>query len=340
MARVTMKDLARETGLTVATVSRALSGKDQIADATRGRVRDAAERLGYEPDPALSRLAAWRWGAEPAAESGLVLAVLSDDERPRFPDYVENRLKGIRARGRELGYGIEILRLREHGNSPERLADVVRARGIAGVVVERVNRPGSFEGFPWNEIPAVGCGLGEEHLAIPTVTNDVYESVRMAWARCRARGYRRIGLVLALGGKPDPFHRMLAAGRLEQEESGEEEATIPPLRCEARNLPSELPSWLKEWRPDVVIGNQYTAEHLEELGLMIPRKIAFAGFAVRAERGSRWSGAQVRLREVGILALEQCHLAIQRPGSGGVPIDVLHLVKPRWTEGDSLPEVG
>lgn len=58
--QITLKAIAEETGFTVATVSRALSGKDRLAPATRAKVREAAERLGYRPDPMLSRLAAYR----------------------------------------------------------------------------------------------------------------------------------------------------------------------------------------------------------------------------------------------------------------------------------------
>ena len=42
-----LKDLARECGVSVATVSKALNGQHDISDATRARVREAAERLGY-----------------------------------------------------------------------------------------------------------------------------------------------------------------------------------------------------------------------------------------------------------------------------------------------------
>jgi len=46
----TLKDIAKSTGLTEATVSRILSGKAQFAEETRKRVQKAAERLGYRPN--------------------------------------------------------------------------------------------------------------------------------------------------------------------------------------------------------------------------------------------------------------------------------------------------
>jgi len=47
--RATIQDVARESGVSVATVSRALRGMDHVAETTRLRVLDVAQRLGYVP---------------------------------------------------------------------------------------------------------------------------------------------------------------------------------------------------------------------------------------------------------------------------------------------------
>lgn len=47
--RVTLTDVAREAGVGVATVSRALNGRDDVSEATVARVRAAASSLGYRP---------------------------------------------------------------------------------------------------------------------------------------------------------------------------------------------------------------------------------------------------------------------------------------------------
>jgi len=55
-ARPTLKTIALETGLAVATVSRALSNAPDIGEATKARVRAAALKLGYRPNLAGVRL--------------------------------------------------------------------------------------------------------------------------------------------------------------------------------------------------------------------------------------------------------------------------------------------
>jgi LacI family transcriptional regulator len=54
--RPTLKTVAAETGLAVATVSRALKDAPDIGVETKRRVREAAERLGYRPNRAGVRL--------------------------------------------------------------------------------------------------------------------------------------------------------------------------------------------------------------------------------------------------------------------------------------------
>lgn len=60
MARARLIDVAREAGVTIGTASKALSGKDRIPESTRQRVRDAADRLGYVPNPVAQALTTGR----------------------------------------------------------------------------------------------------------------------------------------------------------------------------------------------------------------------------------------------------------------------------------------
>ncbi|HSL56593.1 MAG TPA: LacI family DNA-binding transcriptional regulator [Acidimicrobiales bacterium] len=63
IARVTLADVAAAAGVNPATVSRALTRPDLVAEATRTRVLAEADRLGYVPDRAARSLARGRTGA-------------------------------------------------------------------------------------------------------------------------------------------------------------------------------------------------------------------------------------------------------------------------------------
>jgi DNA-binding LacI/PurR family transcriptional regulator len=59
---VGIKDVARVAGVSITTVSHALSGKGRLPEHTRERIRRIAEELGYSPHPAARSLASGRTG--------------------------------------------------------------------------------------------------------------------------------------------------------------------------------------------------------------------------------------------------------------------------------------
>jgi DNA-binding LacI/PurR family transcriptional regulator len=59
---VGIRDVAREAGVSVTTVSHALSGKGRIPEETRQRVREVADRLRYHPNASARSLAKGRTG--------------------------------------------------------------------------------------------------------------------------------------------------------------------------------------------------------------------------------------------------------------------------------------
>jgi len=60
--RISIKDVAREAGVSVTTVSHALNDKGRLNPETRARVRDVADRLGYRPNPAARSLVSGKTG--------------------------------------------------------------------------------------------------------------------------------------------------------------------------------------------------------------------------------------------------------------------------------------
>jgi len=60
---MTIRDIAREAGVSTATVSRALRGLPNVDPVTRAKVQSVAERLDYVVSPAASRLASGRAGS-------------------------------------------------------------------------------------------------------------------------------------------------------------------------------------------------------------------------------------------------------------------------------------
>ena len=106
----TLYDVAREAGVSTATVSRVVHGQDRVRPSTRRRVLEAIEALGYIPDGAAQSLAQRR-----KEVIGLV-AVESrgpetDIEREGFL-FIEEVLRGVERSLGELGWSVLISFLR------------------------------------------------------------------------------------------------------------------------------------------------------------------------------------------------------------------------------------
>ncbi|HEY3379322.1 MAG TPA: LacI family DNA-binding transcriptional regulator, partial [Armatimonadota bacterium] len=127
MARVTIKDLAKASGLSVCTVNKALYNKPWVSDVTRRRVLELAEQLGYHPN----RL------AQSLARRTLSLAVLY----PQFwGHWFDPLVEGVRQGVNALQDHNIAVQFRQLPGSPschhllDVLADLAR-EGVDGVIL-------------------------------------------------------------------------------------------------------------------------------------------------------------------------------------------------------------
>ncbi|MFV1989357.1 MAG: LacI family DNA-binding transcriptional regulator [Acidimicrobiales bacterium] len=81
---MTIEQVAQRAGVSVATVSRALRGLENVADSTRARVQQAAMDLNYRPDPHAARLASGHTKtiglAAPLVDSRYIAQIVSGAE--------------------------------------------------------------------------------------------------------------------------------------------------------------------------------------------------------------------------------------------------------------------
>ncbi len=111
---VTLYDVARHAGVSIATVSRVLHGQGPVRDSTRARVRAAIEQLGYVPDGAAQSLARSRKDV-----IGLV-CVEHTGLKPNQYDiesmsllFYDEVMRGVEARIRERSWSLMVTFLRE-----------------------------------------------------------------------------------------------------------------------------------------------------------------------------------------------------------------------------------
>lgn len=188
-----MADIARETGLTLGTVSRALNteGKYPIAQETRERVLAAATRLGYRPNLIGRALA--------AGSAALILLVSPD---PFSPYYVEIS-RHLSVQAARNGYTFVT-----GGTLPQGGASGIPANdwlyGVDGIIVcDYLPHQEAYVAEALRlKIPIVGLGVRHP---FPTdfVKIDLYAATLDMLNHLIAAGARRLAMVSAPGTKAD-----------------------------------------------------------------------------------------------------------------------------------------
>lgn len=178
--RATIREVAREAGVSPSTVSRALSTPEMVNQTTRERVLRAARRLGYAPNRAARGLITGRTG-----NLGLIVPDLAN---PFFPSVV----KGVQAKAREADYAVF---LADTDEDPSVEADLVRvlAKQVDGLVL-------CSPRAPEEEIRALLESttlvmVNRRIRNVPSVVFDNADGMRQAVAHLRALGHHGVAWV-------------------------------------------------------------------------------------------------------------------------------------------------
>jgi LacI family transcriptional regulator len=133
---VTLSAVARAAGVSTAAASYALNDHPKISAATRARVRAEAERLGYREHATVrSLMERVRQGKPPGAREVIALVWVETTRSQCEKEPLARAITaGARARVAQEGYSLEAFWLRDRGMSAGRLADILEARGIRGIV--------------------------------------------------------------------------------------------------------------------------------------------------------------------------------------------------------------
>ncbi len=154
------------------------------------RVRAVAERLGYRMNARVAELMAQvRRGRGAGAGDRLALVWVEERTTQGLGRDVAD---GARARAAERGYGLDEFNLAETGGNPRRLADILTARGIPGVVFAPVfGRAKVVLDWPWASFPMAVIGTAEWNASLSRAAHHHYEAMRLALGGLARAGAKR-----------------------------------------------------------------------------------------------------------------------------------------------------
>ncbi|MBY6061809.1 LacI family DNA-binding transcriptional regulator [Microbacterium esteraromaticum] len=175
---VTVYDVAQATGLSIASVSRALNARPGVSAATSARVMRTAADLGYRPNEVARSL---------VAKKTQTLALLVPDiTNPFFPELV----KGVQSVADESD---QLLLLLDAPSEPDRLAQRLAAlhrKQVDGVILVASELPAAtgdvFDGMPGVFLDRAGSG------GAPSVHVDQEHAAYLATRHVIQKGHSRI----------------------------------------------------------------------------------------------------------------------------------------------------
>lgn len=332
----TIRALARQLGLSRTTVSEALRGLPRIHPSTAAKVRAAAEKVGYRPNPMASAVMSQiRRSSGSAFRGGLAAVNIDEADRPQISQpYHDALVTGARERATELGYKLQTFLVGQEGVTVERLDGILRSRGIQGVLILPAWREPDLSRLDWSRYAGVYADYMIERPELHTVACDHYRSLMGALQRLGRMGYRQPGVFLHRHQDERLQHRWEAAF-LAFQRNHRNVGRVPPLVMDEYDR-GEFVRWFKRHKPDVVLGHWTEAiDWMKDCGAKIPQTVGFVSLNVTTEERS-CAGLDFRPRLIGARSAELLIAQLQR-NERGIPTPAsLTMIPALWRDGPTL----
>ena len=334
--RVTLRDLARQLGVSHTTVSRALRDDPQVSKAMRQRIKKTSLAIGYRPDPMLSALAHYRKGRKTAPISA-ELAWINHWPNPKtLRSFKEFDLywKGAFAEADRSGFRLEEFTLKV--GDLERLGRILRARNIRGILLPpRGDAPLDYQQFDWEDFCIVRFGHSIAYPHAHLVSSDQLTDGLIAFENIWQNGYRRIGLATSA-----KMHTRFSAGFYLGQMKWSPEVRLPTLvlnQMRSEEDKSLLKTWLKANRPDAILTDVSELRGLlSAVGWEVPHAVGLAALSVLD--GNADAGINQNSHEIGRTAV-QLLISLINHNERGIPnICRELLVEGSWVNGCTLPQ--
>ena len=182
--RLTIKEIAQEAGVSIATVSRVINHPDLVAEETRDRVRAIIERLHF-----VSHGMAMSLASDRSSTLGLIIPTITNS-------IYASSTQAIQRVAQEAGYTV-LLGVTEFSPvEEERLIRQLLHRRVDGLILTGSNRSNElYNLIETNGVPYILTWKLTGSETRPSVSFDNYAAGRLAMHHLQALGHHRIGLI-------------------------------------------------------------------------------------------------------------------------------------------------
>lgn len=283
----TIKDIARELGISTSTVSRALNDKYDVSPSTRKAVLDLASEMNFRPNPYAANLVNKKTGM-----IGVVVPEFINSFYPRIIIAIQNVLA-------QEGYNVLITQSNENPELELRNLNALEYNRVEGILASTCRgdvNEWKYKELIENGIPVVFFSRDCPGVSAPRVGIDDYKLAYQAVNSLINNGKKKVSKILHLGG---PEYLSSSAKRWEgwrdaMVDCGRELWQDSVLRCDGitmadgykamsywlQNCDGILPEAIFAFNDPLAIG---AMKAIKEYGANIPEDVKIMGFSESLE---------------------------------------------------------
>ncbi|ALC89645.1 catabolite control protein A [Bacillus sp. FJAT-18017] len=182
---ITIYDVAREANVSMATVSRVVNGNPNVKPATRKKVMEVIDRLGYRPNAVARGLA--------SKKTTTVGVIIPDISSIFFAELA----RGIEDIATMYKYNIILSNSDQNKDKELHLLNTMLGKQVDGIVFMGGNiTTEHVEEFKKSPVPIVLAGSVEQTREIPSVNIDYEQAVFDSVMEYVERGHKRIAFII------------------------------------------------------------------------------------------------------------------------------------------------
>lgn len=333
---VSMREIARQAGVSVSAVSLALRNQPRVSEEERRRIQTIARRLGYRRDPEVARLMEYLRTNRSERRTSTLAVIVPELDREGLAGYspLTEIVKGIRGQADEAGFETELFFLTDRGMTPARLRHILVTRSIKGVIVAPYASGVGTLDMDMTGFCAATAGYSIVRPQLNRACPNYLQMMDELIDHLQRLHFHRIGFIMTYhrGGIG---HKLLTSSYLYYQSLLPAGERIPILPRESANE-REISRWLKRHHPEVVISSGRVFNLLQGMGLSIPGDFYFANLDL-SEAPRQAAGMDHRYQLVGSEAVNLVLTQFTLNLTGVPPTPKVVLVDSHRRDGFTLP---
>ncbi len=341
--RPTIETIAKEAGVSISTVSRALRNNPLVSGETGKRIQEIARRLHYAPNPYVSALMSHLRTARPIPYQANIAIVdtLHGQEDWKAFTVQRNFQTGAEDRALQLGYKLERFWAGGAEANDKHLSRVLLSRGIRGVLIPPLrdySTSGKDIPLQYEEFACVTLGSKVVDPGFHFATNDQYATGLLAHDRLLDLGYQRVGMAIPDYVECIVEQRFSAGFRNALERRGSATPRQAVLRYgQGADGKKKFLQWVATFKPDAICSTfPIVREWLKDIKMRVPEDIAVALLDWDANIPG-WAGVDQKSQLVGAAAVDLLVQLLHR-NELNVPASPFGLaIEGSWVDGRTAP---